>query len=76
MWYQPSKLQKLRHHFHRSLHSLGAACQSVEKDPVEGDTTAPHSNSPPRDLCSYQQQVVDYVCLSMEEEEEFTIGED
>ena len=33
----------MRHECQRSLHSLAAASQSVEKDPVEGDVAAPCS---------------------------------
>ena len=43
------------------MHSSAAASQSIEKESVEGDTTAPHSSSPPRVLCSYQQHIADYV---------------
>ena len=66
----------MRDEFQRSLHSLVAASPSVEKDPVEGDITAPCSTSPPRVLHSYQQHAADYVCLFMEEGEELTLGED
>ena len=60
----------------KSLHGSATASQSVEKDPVESDVSAPHSTSPPRILHSYQQNVADYVCLFMKEEEELTPGED
>ena len=60
----------------KSLHGSAAASQSGEKDPVKGDVTAPHSTSPPRILCSYQQNIADYICLFMEEGEELTLGED
>ena len=43
----PGKLQKLRQDFQRSLHSSAATSQLVEKDPNEGDITAPQSTSPP-----------------------------
>ena len=62
----------MRPDFKKSLHGL-AASQSVEKDPDEGDVTAPHSTSPPRILCSYQQHVADYVHLFMKEGEELTL---
>ena len=61
------QLQTMRHDFKNSLHGSAAALQSVEKDPVKGDVTTPHSTSPPRVLCSYQQHVTDHVCLIMEE---------
>ena len=70
------QLQKMRDEFQRSLHSSVAESQSVEKDPVEGDITAPHSNSPPRVLSLYQQHIAYYVHLFMEEGEELTLGED
>ena len=66
----------MRHYFKKSLHCSAAASKSVEKDPVEGDVTAPHSTSPPRVLHSYQQHITDYVCLFMEEGEELTLSED
>ena len=47
----------------------------MKKDPAEGDITAPHSTSPPRVLCPYQQHVDDYNCLFMEGEK-LTLGED
>ena len=72
----PGKLQKLKHDFQSSSHSSAAASQSVEKELVEDDTTAPHSTSPPRVICSYQQHIADYDCLFIEEEEELTLGED
>ena len=72
----PSKIQKLRHDFQRSLHSSAAASQSIEKDPVEADTTAPCSTSPLQVLPSYQQHVADHVHLFMEKGEELTLSED
>ena len=66
----------MRDEFQRSLHSLVATSQSVEKDPLEGDITASHSTLPPRVLCSYQQHIADSVHLFMEEGKELTLGED
>ena len=66
----------MRHKFQRSLHSSADASQSVEKDPVEADTAAPHITFPPRVLGSYQQDIAEYVCLFIEKGEEMTLGED
>ena len=66
----------MRHDFQRSLHDSAAASQSVVKDPIEGDSTAPCSTSPPRVLCSYQQHIAKYFDIVMKEGEELTLGED
>ena len=66
----------MRHDFKNSLHGSAAASQSVEKDPVEGDVTAPHSISPPRILHFYQQHIADYIHLFHGRRKELTLGED
>ena len=38
-------LQKLRHEFKKSLCEMAAGSQSAEKEPLEGDSTEPHSAS-------------------------------
>ena len=66
----------MRHNFKKSFHGSAVASQSVEKDPVEGDNTTPHSTSLPRVLCLYQQHITDYVYLCMEEGKDLTLSED
>ena len=65
----------MRHEFQKSLHSSAAGSQSAEKEPVEGDTTGPHSTSSPKALCSHQQHMVVNLHLFMKGEE-LTLGED
>ena len=72
----PVKLQKLRHAFQKMLHCSAAGSQSAEKEPLEGNTTEPHSTSPPRALQTHQQHMADYIHLFMEQGEELTLSED
>ena len=64
----------MRCDFKKLLHGSAAPSQTVEKNPVRGNVTTPHSTSPPRVLHSYQKHTTGYVHLFMEEGEELNLG--
>ena len=57
-------MQKLRQEFKKSLSEMVAGSQSDEKEPIEGESTEPHSVSPmsvaftPKTYCRFHKIVL------------------
>ena len=66
----------MRKKFRESLKDTMAGSHTPEPEPLKGNSTEPHSISPPQVLRLYHQHLADYVRLFMEEGEEMSMGED